>query len=87
MSVHEAVLHDLESLPQSVRDSALAVAALSLAAGLDNGYAKGSEAAAVARELRNHMVDLLSNVPSQEDEVGQIVKNRAARLAANSPST
>ncbi|GAA1701549.1 hypothetical protein GCM10009765_58890 [Fodinicola feengrottensis] len=82
VKVEDAVLHDLQRLSEDEQNSALAQAALTLARGLDAGYDKGSETAAVARELRNYMADLLANATTAKgDGVDDIAVRRAARLA------
>lgn len=86
-NVHAAVQRDLQPLPAEVRHSALAEAALELARCLDRGYEKGSETAAVARELRSHMADLLANTPSEEDDVAALLKREAFRKDAVSTGT
>jgi hypothetical protein len=63
--VESGVARDLRDLPDEVRTSAKAAAALVLAQALDAGA--GLSTAAIARELRAHMSELLAAREAQEE--------------------
>lgn len=63
-------------------DSPLGAAALVLAARLDAGADPGSAMAAMAKELRTIMAELLQSTPAVADPVDELRARRKARLGA-----
>lgn len=85
MSVEAAVKADLDSLPEQVRSSGLAAAALTLASMLDEGV-PARDAAAVGRELRQSLAalrDLARAAPTKEDPLDELEKRRSARVTGS----
>jgi hypothetical protein len=80
-SVREAVERDLQRFGEADRGCALASSALTLAEALDEGA--GLSTAAVARELRATMTELLKAAAKpEEDRVDDLSARRAARRAS-----
>ena len=63
-------------------ESPLGAASLVLAARLDAGADPGSAMAAMAKELRGIMADLLRDAPAVADPVDELKARRKARLGA-----
>jgi len=78
-TVAGAVRADLARVPPDVRESALALTALTLARTLDKGA--GLSTAAVARELRALMERLMLYATVEESTVDDLAKRRVARRA------
>ena len=78
-SVSAAVRAELARVNKS--DSSLGLAALALAKRLDEGDDPGSAMAAMAKELRVVMNELLARAPAVADPVDELRKRRERRLS------
>lgn len=79
-SVAAAVRVDLRALPDEVRSTALASAALALGRRLDDPETPAAAAASVARELRETLASLRAQAPkSGTDVLDEIAATRAKR--------
>jgi hypothetical protein len=92
VTVEERTQRDLERLPEQIRESAEAGAALALAAGLDDDRFSLTSRAMATKELRETMAALRALAPPDEegDDVDDLTvrrERRRARLAAAADSS
>jgi hypothetical protein len=82
VTVFEAVEAELKDLGEKAQDTALAAAALALAAEVDGGNSLTSKTLAV-KEIRETLRELRALVPPkpEEDEIERARRRRADRLA------
>lgn len=85
-SVVAAVNRDLAQLPEELRMSATAIAALRLAESIDLGTETYRFQAALVRELRECLTELVAKAPPkvEGDAVDDLNARRAARRASAS---
>lgn len=87
MTVLSSTEREIEALPQTVRQSALAASALVLAERMQE--ASSRDTAAIARELRttlDRLHELADAAPEEVDPLDEISARRTARRAASSIS-
>lgn len=81
--VRDALKHELDSMPDVVKTSTLAAAALELAKQLDSSVNGGTSKSMIAKELRETMRTLHDLAPpkQEESELDRRRRDRDERLA------
>jgi hypothetical protein len=89
MTVHEALLSELERLPKDLAESALAASALALAREMDSASNSATSKSMCANALHAALRELRDLAPATEeaDQLDQLAAKRADRIARSSKAS